>query len=209
MSADKKMRVRRALVKLAACIFVVLSVLYSLGFILSSTDPMPGHADAAIVLQGSIAGENARVAGAVPLLKAGTVSLIVISIPRESYWAEAPEPAARQYMEKNYGVTDHLEFCETGPEVNSTEEEAQAVSACILHQGWRSAIIVTSNYHTRRAGLIWRTTLRRQAPGIQMSVQGVNDPEWDAHAWWRTRIYAKTALLESTKLVWTVLTMWF
>jgi hypothetical protein len=84
MSADKKMRVRRALVKLAACIFVVLSVLYSLGFILSATDPVPGHADAAIVLQGSIAGENARVAGAVPLLKAGTVRPTVTSTPRES-----------------------------------------------------------------------------------------------------------------------------
>jgi uncharacterized SAM-binding protein YcdF (DUF218 family) len=207
MQPDKKKSFQRRLLWL---IFagILFALLYCLGFLLSATDPLPTHADAAIVLQGSIAGENARIAGAVPLLKAGTVSHLVISIPRESYWGETPQPAARQYMEKQYGLREHVEFCETGPDVNSTEAEAKAVATCLQQQGWRSVIVVTSNYHTRRAGLIWRRTLHRQVPATSMWVYGVDDPEWNPNRWWRTRTYAKTAFLESSKLLWTVLTIW-
>lgn len=208
MGPDKKRPRRTRLVWLGLTgLFLVL--LYRLGFVLSASDALPSHADAAIVLQGSIAAENARVAGAVPLVRTGTVSRIVLSIPRESYWGEMSEPAARQYMEKQYGLTDNVEFCETGPEVNSTEEEAKALAHCLAQHGWRSVVVVTSSYHTRRAGLIWRRTLRGQTPTPTVWVHGVDDPEWSPTHWWRTRIYAKTAFLESSKLLWTLLTLWF
>lgn len=50
--------------------------------------------------------------------------------------------------------------------------------------------------------------MRSQDPDAQLWIHGVDDPEFDARDWWRRRIYAKTAFLESTKLVWTLLTTW-
>jgi uncharacterized SAM-binding protein YcdF (DUF218 family) len=208
MKPNKNRSIRTRLLWLAIA-GIVIATFYCLGFLLSASDLLPTHADAAIVLQGSIAGENARIAGAVPLLKAGVVNRIVLSIPRESYWGEAPELVARQYMEKEYGLSDQVEFCETGRDVNSTEAEAKSVADCLRKQGWHSVVVVTSSYHTRRAGLIWRRILRRQAPSVSIWVHGVEDPEWGPDRWWRTRIYAKTAFLESSKLLWTLLTIWF
>jgi uncharacterized SAM-binding protein YcdF (DUF218 family) len=208
MKPDKNRPLLRRLIWVGlVCLLLVMA--YHLEFVLSSTDPLPLHADAAIVLQGSIAGENARIAGAVPLLQAGTVKRIVLSIPRESYWGKSPEADARLYMEKQYALKERIEFCETGPDVNSTEAEASSLAACFRQQGWRSAVVVTSNYHTRRAGLIWRRILRRQAPSTSITIHGVDDPEWSPDRWWRTRTSAKTAFLESSKLIWTLLTIWF
>ena len=145
------------------------------------------------------------------LLEAGTASRIVLSVPRDSYWGEPSVPAAREYMQKKYGssIDSRLEFCETGPDVNSTEDEAKAVSVCLRQHGWPTITVVTSNYHTRRAGLTWRRVMRTQDPSAQLWIHGVDDPEFEARGWWRKRIYAKTAFLESTKLFWTLLTAWW
>jgi len=176
---------------------------------LVAPDSLPQHVDVAVVLQGSVAGENARIAGAVTLLKLGVANQLVLSVPKESYWGESPIPAATRYVQTRYGpeAGAHLEFCETDPEVNSTEDEAKALTPCLTQHGWRSIAVVTSDYHTRRAGLIWRKVVRKQYPSAKVWIHGVNDPEFSAQTWWRRRIYAKTAFLEYTKLVWTGITM--
>ena len=193
----------------AAILLLICLFRYGTRFLVHP-DPLPQHVDAALVLQGSILGENARVEGAVRLLQTGTVSELVLSIPHESYWGQSPEPAARQYMAKTYGseISGHLTFCETGPDVNSTEDEAEAVSVCLGQHGWQRIAVVTSDYHTRRAGLIWKHVIRHQVPDATLWIHGVDDPEFEAKRWWRRRIYAKTVFLESTKLLWTLLTVW-
>ena len=192
-----------------AILFMALLLRFGVWLLISS-DPLPPHAAAAVVLQGSIAGENARVAGAVRLLQTGIADRIVLSIPHESFWGQSPERAARQYIEKTYGneIATRLEFCETGPEVNSTEDEAKAVSPCLRRQGWSTIVVVTSDYHTRRAGMIWRHVMKKEYPSARLWIHGIDDPEFDARNWWEQRIYAKTAFLESTKLIWTFLTVW-
>jgi uncharacterized SAM-binding protein YcdF (DUF218 family) len=64
--------------------------------------------------------------------------------------------------------------------------------------------VVTSNYHTRRAGIIWRRVIREQKLPVKLSMEGVEDPEFTPAGWWRQRQYAKTWLLETTKLLWTI-----
>jgi uncharacterized SAM-binding protein YcdF (DUF218 family) len=61
-------------------------------------------------------------------------------------------------------------------------------------------VVVTSDYHSRRAGFLWRQAAR-QFP-VQLWIDGVPDPEFQARGWWRKRIYAKTWYEEFTKLVW-------
>lgn len=193
----------RTLKYLLAAIVVgtICSLPWSSHFLIA-TDPMPEHADAAIVLQGSIAAEKARIAGAMDLLQRGTVERALLSVPKESYWGQSIAPVARTYLERNFGraLAARVDFCETGEAVNSTREEAEAVFTCIGDHQWKSIVIVTSSYHTRRAGMIWRK-VSGSGPRVRISIDGVNDPEFH-QPWWHDRRSAKTWLMEITKLVW-------
>ena len=188
---------------LLLCAVGVLGLLRWGGYVLVSSDSLPPHADVAIVLQGSVLGEIARVAGAAQLLRQGTVAQALLSVPKQSYWGESVPDAARAYIERNYGsaIGDRVIFCETGPDVDSTEQEAEALRGCIQKEGWRKVVVVTSNYHTRRAGRIWRSVLKNAEPAIQLWVYGVDDPEFQPRGWWRKRLWAKTWFYEFTKLV--------
>jgi uncharacterized SAM-binding protein YcdF (DUF218 family) len=177
------------------------------GRLLVSSDALPQHVDAAVVLQGSLRGERARIAGAMMLLKSGIAGRMLLSIPAESFWGQPVPPMAQQYFEKNYGseLAGRIEFCETKLEVNSTEEEAGALLHCIREHKWSRVAVVTSNYHTRRAGMIWRKAAHKEDPSIELWIAGVPDPEYREKGWWRERLSAKTWLLEFTKLLWTSL----
>lgn len=173
------------------------------GFFLISDDPLPRHVDTAVVLQGSILGEKARFSGAAGLLQQGITNRILVSIPRESYWGQSIAPIAYAYIEKTYSrdVAQHIDFCESD-DVDSTEEEARVLITCINQHGWNSVVIVTSDYHTRRAGMIWRRMTRRQHSSLMVQLHAVVDPEFHAEGWWRDRRSAKTWILECTKLLW-------
>jgi hypothetical protein len=86
--------------------------------------------------------------------------------------------------------------------VNSTTQEVTTLSSCIQDHHWQSVIVVTSNYHTRRARIIWRR-ITRHDPNLHVFVEGVADPEF-RQPWWRHRQSAKIWVLESSKLVWTI-----
>jgi uncharacterized SAM-binding protein YcdF (DUF218 family) len=181
----------------AACILLLG------GQVLIAADPTPGRLDAAIVLQGSIVAEKTRLAGALSLLQEGIADRVLLNVPKESYWGQSIPPVARAYVERTYGsdLAARLDFCEMGPEVNSTKQEAEAALSCIRQHRWLSVAIVTSNYHTRRARIIWRRAAKKYDPAIQVSIQSVADPEFQ-QPWWRSRQSAKIWLLEFSKLVW-------
>jgi uncharacterized SAM-binding protein YcdF (DUF218 family) len=127
-----------------------------------------------------------------------------LSIPETGYWGQSLPSLARAYLQKQYGkeIADRFEFCETGPSVDSTEQEAQAIMPCIRKRQWQSIVVVTSNFHSRRAGMIWRRTWKQAKSRIEIRVDGVADPSFSPNGWWRHRLYAKTWFLESIKLAW-------
>jgi hypothetical protein len=176
------------------------------GYLLISTDPIPAHVDEAVVLQGSILGEKARIAGAAQLVQQGIAGRMFVSVPKESYWGQAVSPISYRYIERTYGgeIASRTDFCETGPDVNSTETEATELIGCLQQRGSNSVAVVTSDYHSRHAGIIWRRALRRQHSSSRLLIHGVVDPEFHAAGWWRDRLSAKTWLGESTKLLWTL-----
>src|SRR5215469_4471189 len=147
------------------------------GYLLVTADSLPEHVDAAVVLQGSIPSENARTAAAMALLQRGSVNRVAISVPRESYWGEEIPPVARAYLEKKYGVelAERVDFCNTEPDAISTQQEAQALGTCIQEHGWKSVVLLTSNYQSRRVGIVWRKTLPRGAASVYVSGKGVPD----------------------------------
>lgn len=191
----------------SAVVVVIVSVLLFWGSnLLIAIDPTPTHADVAIVLQGSIVAEKTRLAGAIDLVQRGVGDRVLVDVPKESYWGQSIPPVARAYVERIYGseAAARLEFCEMGPEVNSTVEEADAALGCVHEHGWRSIAVVTSDYHTRRAGILWRRTVKQRDPAIRVWVLAVSDAEFQL-PWWRRRQSAKIWLLESSKLLWTIL----
>lgn len=174
------------------------------GFLLVAGDSVPEHVDAAVVLQGSIASENARTAAAMALVQRGAANRVAISVPRESYWGEEIPPIARPYLEKKYGadLAGRVDFCSTEPDVTSAQQEAQALSTCIQEHGWKSIALLTSNYQSRRVGMVWRKTLPKGDGSVNVWVESVSDPGYQPRGWWRQRPYAETWVRESAKLAW-------
>lgn len=198
-------RLRYALWSVLVAAALLASFLRWGAYLLISDDPLPPQVDSAVVLQGSVLGQKARVAGAVRVLREGKTSRILVSVPRESYWGQSVIPIAYADIKNNYGeeTADHIDFCETD-DVDSTEDEAAAVAECIEKRGLSSIAVVTSDYHTRRAGIIWRRTLREQHSPVHLWIHAVPDPEFHASRWWSERRSSKTWLLEFTKLLWTL-----
>jgi DUF218 domain-containing protein len=188
----------------AAAMVIVLLFLLCGNVLLVANDPPPGRVAGAVVLQGSVAGERARVAGAVHLLQQGLADRVLLSIPKESYWGQSISPVARTYLDRTYGdaIASRVDFCELSGAVDSTAQEMQALGPCIEDRHWRSIVIVTSNYHTRRAGMTWRK-LTAQDPNVHVWIEGVDDPEFQ-RPWWRHRQSAKIFVTEFTKLMWTM-----
>lgn len=201
------MRPRASIIAGSALFFFLLIVLATLhwgGYLLVSGGKLPSHADGAVILQASVVNEEARIAGAVGLLRQHTVDKVLLSIPSTGYWGLSLPPLAHKHLEKQYGneIANRIEFCETA-DAHSTEEEARSVMPCIQQRHWRSFIVVTSNFHSRRAGLIWRRTWKHVQPPSHIWIDGVPDPSFEPSGWWHHREYAKTWFLESTKLLWT------
>jgi uncharacterized SAM-binding protein YcdF (DUF218 family) len=189
----------------AVVIVIAICALLWGGDLLIAGDSLPAHVDVAIALQGSMVAEKVRIAGAMDLLRQGVAGRVLLSVPKESYWGQSMPPVARAYLERNYGrdLAASVDFCETSADVNSTEEEAQAATVCIQEHHWHSILVVTSNYHTRRAGMLWRRVIRHD-PNIHVWIHGVLDPEFQ-QPWWRHRQSAKIWVMECSKLTWALL----
>lgn len=64
---------------------------------------------------------------------------------------------------------------------SDTLDEAQTLRSLVLEKKWRHVVIVTSNYHTRRARYIFQKLLPL---GVQVDVASAKDPEFDVSDWW-------------------------
>ncbi|MEW6320380.1 MAG: YdcF family protein [Acidobacteriota bacterium] len=80
----------------------------------------------------------------------------------------------------------------------STAQEADSLAAAVASRGWRRVIVVTSNLHTRRAGLVMR---RRLAPlGAEVIVRGSRYDRTPVDGWWRHRGALKFVPFELQRL---------
>ncbi len=166
-------------------------ILTGLGCFLVKTDP-PAKADIIVVLAGD--GFGNRILKAAELVKDGFAPHALISGPDGSYGnyeCDLAIPfAVRAGYPESYFV--HLEH-----HARSTEEEAQAVVAKLREMGVKRVILVTSTYHTRRAGKIFH----RAAPDLDIRVVAAPDRFFKPDSWWRNREARKIFLLEWTKTI--------
>jgi uncharacterized SAM-binding protein YcdF (DUF218 family) len=80
----------------------------------------------------------------------------------------------------------------------STKTEAQDVSRCLGHSEVHRILVVTSDYHTRRA----RSIFQHELPGYQIFVTPAFDPQQFGTSWWQHRQWAKMNFDEWVRLMW-------
>jgi uncharacterized SAM-binding protein YcdF (DUF218 family) len=82
--------------------------------------------------------------------------------------------------------------------LDSTAEEMRYLINGVLKRNQvKSVLLVTSNFHTRRAARI----LRREAPWLKVIAVAAPDPYFTADGWWKTRNGKKTFLFEWMKTI--------
>ncbi len=190
--ARKKEQMRRA--KLISLIIVALviiqlvafrqTILNALGEHLIFQQPTPQQADVIVIL-GNWDDTIVRVRAGADLYKAGVAKAIFV--PRMEQMGGAEEI-------KKMGIN----IPENPQEVTSTWDEAQEVGNLIDHRGYKSVILVTSKYHSRRAYLIFKDALKGKATVISApSPYDTSDPD----LWWKREKDAKKVFMEYQKLL--------
>ena len=84
---------------------------------------------------------------------------------------------------------------------DSTYNEARYLAHCLAGVGAKSVLVVTSEYHTRRASEI----LQKRLPQYQFSFYAASDPYFFGQRWWAHREWAKNTLLEWQRYLWWLL----
>jgi len=81
---------------------------------------------------------------------------------------------------------------------DNTREEALALRALVIEKSWRNVIVVTSNYHTRRARYIFQRVFPES---VTVRVASARDGEFDPEHWWENRKSLKEFIRELAAMV--------
>ncbi len=165
--------------------------LSEVGNFLVKAEP-PEKADIALVLAGDFQGN--RILTAAQLVRSGFVPKIAVSGPSGLYGYHECDLAIPFAEKAGYPASAfiHLEH-----DARSTKEEAADTIPRLRELGAHKILLVTSNYHTRRAGKIFRAA----APDLQFVVVAAPDPDFTTSGWWHNRQGEKTAFIEWMKTV--------
>jgi len=160
----------------------------------------PEHADVILVLGGGM--DDSRYWRGVELMKEGYASRMVLDAEAggEKY-GKSNADLASEFLERIHAQDTTV--CPVY--ADSTYGETQDVARCLAPMKVSSVLIVTSDYHTRRAFSIFKARL----PQYQWFVADAYAPYEDGGSprmagdnWWKNRRWAKTIVEEWQKLIW-------
>jgi uncharacterized SAM-binding protein YcdF (DUF218 family) len=160
-------RLRRPLTALVVLVMLVLVALVGLTyplFVFPATDE-PGRADAVVVFAG---GDGERQTEGLRLVRQGVAPVLVVSDG-----GEPDAPRARLCRQRPAGVRL---YCFT-PDPATTRGEARRFAELAGREGWRSLVLVTSNYHVLRAGLLLERCYDGQVRRVGTPLR--NDHRWE------------------------------
>ncbi|MCS6952686.1 MAG: YdcF family protein [Bryobacterales bacterium] len=164
----------------------------ALGRSLVQAEP-PQRAELIVVLAGDWWGNRILKAG--ELVRQGYAPQALVSGPDGAYGYHECDLAIPFAVRHGYPESWFLHL---HIRARSTREEAQAVLAELRRRRVRSVLIVTSDYHTRRAGAIYRSLAPAE---LQIRVVAAPDAFFRPDRWWQTREGRKQWVLESLKTV--------
>ena len=157
-------------------------------------DETPQVSDVIVILSDDNYGAD-RAARAAQLFKSGMAPRVLASGRLLRPYAGIAELMERDL--KALGVPANAIVPVTHRATN-TREDAIADAQAIAAHGWKKVLLVTSNYHTRRANYIFERAL---PAGTELRVVSAPDSEYDPNNWWRTRNGLKRFLYESAGYV--------
>lgn len=177
---------------LSGIAIVVLMLVFgaTAGRILVADDPQ--KSDAILVLAGET---DYRPRLGLKLLDEGYGKELVIDVPADERVYQYTEV---QLAARYYGSLPEAASIRICPILGlSTKAESHDIEKCLTPSEHR-VLIVTSDYHTRRALSIFRHELR----DMSFSVAATHDAREYGVNWWRQREWAKTCFDEWMKLLW-------
>lgn len=181
------------LIFLIACAFVIYLFRYPILRAAGNfwvVDESPQVSDAIVILSDDDY-DAVRASRAADLFRASWAPRIVASGRALRPYASIAELMQRDATDRGVPATAVVRFPNRA---RNTLEEAGAVSEFLASHGWKKILVVTSNYHTRRARFIYEHVL---APGTELRVIAAPDPAYDPNSWWRTREGLKTFFYET------------
>jgi len=143
-------------------------------------DEPAAHADALLLL-GDDNFYADRATRAAEMIRHGVAPVVVASGRRLRPSAGVAELQEHDLIERGVPKDKIIRFPH---DAESTLEEAVALARLCAERHFRSVIVVTSNYHARRARHIFAKVF---PPGIAVSVAGAHDGDFDPDHWWEKR----------------------
>jgi uncharacterized SAM-binding protein YcdF (DUF218 family) len=150
----------------------------------------PFRADVIVVLAGDPYGN--RILKGAELVKEGFAPKVLVSGPAGLYDLHECDLAIPFVVRRGYPAEW---FIPVPHEAHSTDEEAVVFRAELAKLHAHRVIVVTSDYHTRRALRI----LRSRWPGIEIRMVAAHDEYFTPGGWWHNREGRKIFFLEWTK----------
>ncbi len=161
-------------------------------------DEPAAHADAIVVLSDDNFYAD-RATHAAELYRQGVAGIVVGSGRRLRPNAGIGELMEHDLVERGVPKEKIVRFTQ---DADSTAEEAEALAHLAESRKWKSVIVVTSNYHTRRARYIFEKVF---PASIKVSVASARDGDFDSEHWWEKR---KSVKLFAQELVGMCVAMW-
>jgi len=153
----------------------------------------PRHSDVILVLAGET---DRRPERALQLLAQGYARRIVLDVPANIKIYEFTQIQLAEKYVHDLPQAASVSVCPI--DGLSTKDESKDAEKCIAREGARSVLIVTSDFHTRRA----LNVFRREIPGHEYSVAAARDETQFGVRWWTHRQWAKTFVNEWLRVIW-------
>jgi uncharacterized SAM-binding protein YcdF (DUF218 family) len=166
------------------------------------TSDTPEPADLIVVLGGDFWGH--RVVEGADLGLQGYAAHVMISGPdyrSNGVLVPEGEMATRFLTDKGY---PRSLFCTFSHHAASTIEEARALAPELKRLKVKRVLIVTSNYHSRRASLVFHAIL----PFSEVRVIGAPEDYFQPESWWKTAASRKLVRSEWRKILGTIMLGW-
>ena len=143
-----------------------------------------------------------RATRAAELFREGKAPVVVASGRRLRPSAGIAELMEHDLIERGVPKDRIVRFAHDG---ESTLEEAEALARLAKERKWHRAVVVTSNFHTRRARYIFRRVFPQ---GVEVRIASARDGNFDPERWWMKRESIKELSMEFSGMVVAMWELW-